>query len=337
MRILITGSSGLIGGEAVDYFAPGNTVFGIDNNMRRVFFGEAGDTNWNKERLLNKHSFYSFNADIRSFEELSIIFRERAPFDAIIHCAGQPSHDKAREIPLIDHAVNATGTLNLLELTRRYSPEAVFVFMSTNKVYGDAPNEREFGEFDTRYDVIDWPGHVWQGFDEGVEIDQSTHSIFGANKLAADIMVQEYARSYGMKTIVFRAGCLTGRGHSGVELHGFLSYLIKTAKAGNIYKIYGYKGKQVRDNLHSLDVVKAIEEVIQNPNPGVYNLGGGRQNSISILEALERVEVKTEYVYQPRLGDHVCYITDMSKFKRDYPNWKVTKSLDDIFNDLYEA
>lgn len=349
MKILITGSSGLIGGEAVEYFdSLGHTVVGLDNNMRREFFGEAGDTLWNMNRIFHKaKNFTHMPVDIRDQDQMyDVFYPEKSkpytgPFDAVIHCAAQPSHDKAREIPMVDHSVNVAGTMMALEMTRKHSPNAVFIYMSTNKVYGDAPNEMEFAEYNTRYD---WFPEEWKGFDEDTRIDQSTHSIFGANKLAADIMVQEYAKTYGMKTCVLRGGCLTGPGHSGVELHGFLSYLVRTAIAGKPYTIYGYKGKQVRDNIHSYDVVRAMEEIIKDCKPGgqVYNLGGGRANSTSILEAICTIEnkigkkIKLKYVDEPRLGDHICYISDTSKFQRDYPNWKITRSLDQTLDEMIQ-
>lgn len=341
MKILVTGSGGLVGSEAAEHFAKaGYEVVGVDNNMRADFFGSAGDVSWRVEQLRSSvpgYKHYS-GVDVRSLAAVESVFSERGPFDAVVHCAAQPSHDKAREIPLVDHAVNATGTLNLLEATRRHSPEAVFVFMSTNKVYGDAPNEMEFHEYDTRYD---WFPEEWQGFDESTRVDQSTHSVFGASKLAADVMVQEYARTYGMRTAVLRGGCLTGPAHSGVELHGFLSYLAKCCSSGKKYKVYGYKGKQVRDNIHSADVVRAIERIISAPRPGeVYNIGGGRENSVSMIEAIRLVEAASgkelswEYVDEARLGDHKCWITDMSKFKSHYPGWDVTRLVPSIVAEM---
>lgn len=346
MKILITGCQGLIGGEATEYFGTrGHTVVGIDNNQRKEFFGDAGDTLWNLHRVNHKiwevtgKDFIRCGTDIRKQEDVNDVFRQHGPFDAVIHCAAQPSHDKSREIPLVDFYVNAVGTLNLLEATRQFSPEAVFIFTSTNKVYGDAPNEKLLVELPTRFDFAREEDKA--GLDETCRIDQSTHSVFGASKVAADVMVQEYGRYYGLKTTVFRGGCLTGPGHSGVELHGFLSYLIKTVISGGTYNIYGYKGKQVRDNIHSLDVIRAMEEVIKNPGFGrVYNLGGGRENSISILEALEKIAsltgktAKIEYVDTPRIGDHICYYTDLAKFKTDYPDWQITKSLDETIHDI---
>jgi len=341
MKALITGSDGLIGGEAVQYFdSKGWTVVGADNNMRKLFFGPDGDTQWNRDRIRRKAANYlPTDTDITAKDEVRSLFEAHGPFDAVIHCAAQPSHDKAKEIPLLDFEVNAVGTLILLEYTRRCSPDAVFIFMSTNKVYGDAPNELPLIELETRYDYADPGDHG--GVTEGMRIDRSTHSLFGVSKASADLMVQEYGRYFGLKTCVFRGGCLTGPGHSGVELHGFLSYLAKTAAKGGHYKVYGYKGKQVRDNIHSSDVVRAMERVILDPRPGeVYNMGGGRENSVSVLEAIAKVEGITgrrlswEYVDRNRVGDHICYISDLTKFKSHYPGWGITKSLDDILGDI---
>lgn len=342
MRMLVTGSSGLVGGECVEYFDRlGHTVFGLDNHQRKEFFGDSGDSSWNLHKVFHVCKNFKYHGtDIRDRHAVNQIFKELGPFDVVIHCAAQPSHDKSREIPVVDFDVNAVGTLNLLEATRQHSPTAVFLFLSSNKVYGDAPNEFTFNETNTRYDYL-CECADWFGINESCRIDQSTHSIFGASKVAADILCQEYGHIYGLKTTVFRGGCLTGPGHSGVELHGFLSYLVKTCISGNTYKIYGYKGKQVRDNLHSYDVVRAMEEVIANPGQGdVFNLGGGRENSVSILEAIEKIEkligkkIKTEYVDTPRVGDHICYISDMTWFRQRYPNWKITKSIDDILLDI---
>ena len=342
MKILITGSSGLIGGESVEYFdSLGHEIYGIDNNMRKYFFGDSGDTNWNLERLQRKcKNFTHISIDIRNKEDLiNQIFMKYGAFDAVIHCAAQPSHDKAKDFPELDFGINAVGTLNLLECCRKYSSSSVFIFMSTNKVYGDAPNEIMMVENETRYDYILKQDH--NGIKENFRIDQCTHSIFGASKVAADIMVQEYGRYFGMNTCVFRGGCLTGPSHSGVELHGFLSYLVKCVVQGIPYKVFGYKGKQVRDNIHSYDVIKAMEEVIKKPKPGsVYNIGGGRDNSISIKEAINMIQklsgkkLEWEYIDTNRIGDHVCYISDLSKFKSDYPNWRITKSLEDIITEL---
>ncbi len=288
--VLVTGSSGLIGSEAVEHFdRQGNTVVGIDNNMRREFFGAAGDTLWNLSRLkASTKNFTHFAVDIRDRAALDELFRSRR-FDLIVHCAAQPSHDKARDIPILDFEVNAMGTLNLLEATRQHCPEAVFFFMSTNKVYGDAPNEVPLEELETRWEYA--RAEDFHGISENCRIDRTLHSLFGASKAAADLVAQEYGRYFKMNVGVFRGGCLTGPSHSGVELHGFLSYLVKCVVTGTPYKVFGYKGKQVRDNIHSHDVVRAIEEFAANPRPGeVYNMGGGRENSVSMLEAIARIE-----------------------------------------------
>ena len=341
--VLVTGSSGLIGSEAVEYFdRQGCRVIGVDNNMRRVFFGAAGDTTWNLERLKRATPrFTPENLDIRDRAAMDALFRANR-FDLVVHCAAQPSHDKAREIPILDFEVNALGTLNLLEATRQHSPDAVFVLMSTNKVYGDAPNELPLRELATRYDYAR-PEDA-EGIAETCRIDQTLHSLFGASKAAADILAQEYGRYFGMKVGIFRGGCLTGPSHSGVELHGFLSYLVKVAMTGGTYTVFGYKGKQVRDNIHSHDVVRAIDEFAANPRPGeVYNLGGGRANSISILEAIAWVESLTgkklawKHVDEPRRGDHICYISDLRKLQRHYPNWRVTLGLGEILKQLVES
>jgi len=338
--VLVTGSSGLIGSEAVEHFdRKGCEVIGVDNNMRRVFFGDAGDTAWNLERLRNAtKNFKHYNADIRDRQALEELFRAHR-FDLIIHCAAQPSHDKARDIPILDFEVNALGTVNLLETTRLHCPEAVFVFLSTNKVYGDAPNEIPLKELETRWEYA--RPEDYDGIAETCRLDQTLHSLFGASKASADLMAQEYGRYFGMKVGVFRGGCLTGPAHSGVELHGFLSYLVKVALSGGSYTVFGYKGKQVRDNIHSHDVVRAIEEFAANPRPGeVYNLGGGRQNSISMLEAIAKIEQMSgkkltwKYVEENRKGDHICYISNLAKLRAHYPNWSITVDLDEIFRQI---
>ena len=340
MRVLVTGSSGLIGSEAAEHFdRQGHEVVGVDNNMRRVFFGPAGDTLWNLERLKAATKRFTHAAlDIRDRAAIEELFRTHR-FELIVHCAAQPSHDKARDIPLLDFEVNALGTVNLLEATRQHSPEAVFVFLSTNKVYGDAPNEIPMKELEKRYDYA--RAEDFAGVDETCRIDRTLHSLFGASKAAADLVAQEYGRYFKMNVGIFRGGCLTGPSHSGVELHGFLSYLVKVILTGGTYSIFGYKGKQVRDNIHSYDVVRAVEEFAANPRPGeVYNLGGGRENSISIREAIERIEQMTgrkldrRYVEEARKGDHICYISNLGKFKRDYPGWKITCGLDTILEEI---
>jgi CDP-paratose 2-epimerase len=339
-KLLVTGSSGLIGSESVLYFeSKGWEVHGIDNNMRKEFFGEDGDTAWNLNRILRStKNFHHHNIDIRDRKEVLQFIDQLKP-DFIIHCAAQPSHDLAASLPFKDFDINAVGTLNLLEATRRSAPEATFCFMSTNKVYGDAPNELKLKELETRWEYAD--PKLFNGIDESMRIDQSKHSLFGASKVAADVMVQEYGRYFDMKTACFRGGCLTGPAHSAAELHGFLAYLIKCVNEGRQYRIFGYKGKQVRDNIHSYDVCRAFEAFYDNPSPGaVYNLGGGRDNSVSMLEAIKRAEDVTgkkmdyEYVEENRKGDHICYISDLSKMKKDFPTWGITKSIDDIFKEI---
>ena len=338
--IFVTGSSGLIGSEAVEHFdRQGHQVHGIDNNMRAVYFGDQGDTTWNLERLRRcTKNFTHHSLDIRDRVALETLFRSR-PFDLIIHCAAQPSHDKARDIPILDFEVNAVGTVNLLEAMRLHCPKAIFVFLSTSKVYGDSPNELPLKELETRWDYAYPEDH--NGINENCRIDRTLHSLFGASKASADLMAQEYGRYFGMKVGIFRGGCLTGPAHCGVELHGFLSYLVKVAISGGSYTVFGYKAKQVRDNIHSSDVVRAIEEFASNPRAGeVYNLGGGRENSISMLEAIAKIEEMTgkkmnwQYVDQNRIGDHICYISDLTKFKSHYPNWKITIGLDEIFRQI---
>jgi CDP-paratose 2-epimerase len=339
-KILVTGSSGLIGSEAVEYFdRQGHRVIGVDNNMRRVFFGPAGDTTWNLERLKKSTKrFEHRDLDIRDREGIFALLKEFR-FDAILHCAAQPSHDKAKEIPLVDFEVNALGTANILEALRQFCPEARMVFLSTNKVYGDAPNEKALKELSKRYEYANPTD--WEGISEECRIDRTTHSIFGASKVAADIMAQEYGRYFGLNVGVFRGGCLTGPNHSGVQLHGFLSYLVKIAMAGETYTVFGYKGKQVRDNIHSFDVVRATEEFFLNPRPGeVYNIGGGRENSVSILEAFDRIEqatgkkVRWEYQDEARKGDHICYLSDLRKLREHFPGWRLTYNLERIIQEL---
>ncbi|WP_026734486.1 NAD-dependent epimerase/dehydratase family protein [Fischerella sp. PCC 9605] len=339
--LLVTGSSGLIGSEVCTYFsAQGWMVHGVDNNSRAAFFGPSGDTRWNQKRLEDELSnFKHHELDIRDRAGVLKLIEELKP-TAIVHTAAQPSHDRAAQIPFDDFDTNAVGTMNLLEATRRYTPETIFVHMSTNKVYGDAPNELPLKELDTRWEYA--RESDYNGIAENFRIDQSKHSLFGASKVAADIMVQEYGRYFGIRSCCLRGGCLTGPNHSGVELHGFLSYLIKCNLEGKKYFVYGYKGKQVRDNIHSLDVARFIEAFIENPRVAeVYNLGGGRGNSCSILEAFSLAEAVSgkkmvwEYVDKNREGDHICYISDLTKMKAHYPNWDLTKSLDDIFSEIH--
>lgn len=341
--VLITGSSGLIGSEAVRTFDRlGWQTLGVDNNMRRAFFGEAGDTTWNLALLKDSaRGFRHYDVDVRDRKAIARLFADH-PIDLVIHCAAQPSHDLAAQIPFDDFEVNAGGTLNLLEATRQQCPEAVFIFMSTNKVYGDAPNERQLVELPLRYDYARADEN--NGIDESCRIDQSLHSLFGASKAAADVLAQEYGRYFGMRVGIFRGGCLTGPQHSGVVLHGFLSYLIKCAVRGSEYTVFGYKGKQVRDNVHSDDVVRAFRDFYENPRCGeVYNLGGGRGNSISVLEAIERAQAlvgrKMPWTYRdtPRRGDHICYISDLRKLQAHFPEWSITHSLDDILEEMVRA
>lgn len=341
--LMVTGSNGLIGSEVTTFFSKlGWSVFGIDNNMRADFFGPQGDTRWNQRRLLELfESFTHIELDIRDRQKVIQTIQDIKP-TAIIHCAAQPSHDLAATRPFDDFDVNAVGTFNLLEGTRLYNIEVPFIHMSTNKVYGDAPNLLNLVEHATRWDYAD-PA-LFDGIDENFTIDQSKHSIFGASKVAADIMVQEYGRYFGMNTCCLRGGCLTGPSHSGVELHGFLSYLIKCNVNLMKYNIFGYKGKQVRDNIHSVDVAHFIHCFICKPRKGeVYNLGGGRNNSISILEAFDLIEsisgIKMiyEYVDKNREGDHICYISNLQKMHNHYPDWEITKSIEDIFNEIYQG
>lgn len=339
--LLVTGSSGLIGSEVAQYFAGlGWYIHGVDNNQRATFFGPPGDTRWNQERLQQslKGQFDHHEVDIRDREGVLALLREVKP-DAIVHTAAQPSHDRAAAIPFDDFDTNAVGTFNLLEAARRSCPEAPFIHMSTNKVYGDAPNEIDLKELETRWDYAD--SAFVSGISESFSIDQSKHSLFGASKVAADIAVQEYGRYFEMPTACLRGGCLTGPNHSGVELHGFLSYLVKCNLEGRRYTVFGYKGKQVRDNIHSLDVARFIECFIDSPRCGeVYNIGGGKENSCSILEAFDLAESLTgraqdfEYSEQNRSGDHICYYSDLSKARSHYPAWDITVSLEETMTQI---
>ncbi len=340
MKVLVTGSSGLIGSEAVQWYdQEGHSVVGVDNNMRAEFFGPAGDTTWNLERLRGAtRRFEHVQLDIRDRARLNELFATHR-FDLVIHCAAQPSHDKAAQIPLVDFDVNAGGTLNLLEMTRQHCRDSVFIHMSTNKVYGDAPNELPLAELEKRWEYS--RPSDFHGVDESMRVDRCLHSVFGASKLAADVMAQEYGRYFGMPVGIFRGGCLTGPSHSGVELHGFLSYLVKVAMTGGHYRVFGYKGKQVRDNIHSADVISAFEAFRKAPRPGeVYNLGGGRANSISILEAFDLVEelsgkrISWSYVDDNRIGDHICYISDLRKLETHFPGWGITRSMRDIIGEI---
>ena len=339
-RVLVTGSSGLIGSEAAAFFDHrGWEVHGVDNNMRRDFFGPDGDTSWNLARLrgVTKH-FTHYPLDIRDRAAMADLVGRLRPA-LVIHAAAQPSHDLAKDRPFDDFDVNAGGTLNLLEAVRRSCPESPFVFMSTNKVYGDAPNELPLVELDTRWDYAR-PEDV-HGIAESCRIDACLHSLFGASKVAADTMVQEYGRYFGIPTVCYRGGCLTGPNHSSAELHGFLAYLARCVRDGRPYRVYGYKGKQVRDNIHSYDVCTAFLAFYEAPRvAAVYNLGGGRENSVSVIEAVARFEeligkkLAYEYIDQNRVGDHICYISDLRRLKADYPGWGLTRSLDDILQEL---
>ncbi|HVM15746.1 MAG TPA: NAD-dependent epimerase/dehydratase family protein [Egibacteraceae bacterium] len=343
MQVLVTGSSGLIGSAAVEHYGGrGWEVHGVDNNMRREFFGPSGDTVWNRQRLEQTvPGFAHHDLDIRDRKAVDAIFRDLR-FDVVIHCAAQPSHDRAAAIPLVDFDVNATGTVNLLEATRLHAPEAVFIHMSTNKVYGDAPNELPLVELPKRWDYE--REEDFDGIKEDFRIDRCLHSLFGASKAAADIVAQEYGRYFGLRTGIFRGGCLTGPRHTGVELHGFLSYLVKVAVRDEEYVVYGYKGKQVRDQIHASDVIAAFDAFAADPRPGeVYNIGGGRQNSASILECFDLLgarlgrPVRWRYEEVARRGDHICYISDLAKLRRDYPGWNITHSLERIIDEILEA
>lgn len=340
MRVLVTGSAGLIGSEAVVFFdAMGFRVDGIDNNGRADFFGPQGDTTWNRQRLESMCRDYTHHAvDIRDAAAVDAVFAARG-YDLIIHTAAQPSHDLAASRPVDDFTTNANGTLHLLEATRKHCPEAVFIFVSTNKVYGDNPNFLPLVELDTRWDYAD-PAHV-EGIDETMSVEGCLHSLFGVSKLSADLLCQEYGRYFGMNTGVFRGGCLTGPHHSGVELHGFLSYLVTTALREGPYTIFGYKGKQVRDQIHSHDVINAFWQFAQAPRPGeVYNLGGGKANAASLIECVEMIGTRTgkrpvmTYDETNRVGDHICYYTDMGKFAGHYPGWTLQYSLDAIVDEM---
>jgi len=342
-KAIVTGSSGLIGSEMVAFLdTRGWETHGVDNNMRRDFFGEHGDTTWNLERLRGQtRRFEHHELDIRDRAGIAELVGRIGP-ELLVHCAAQPSHDLAASRPFDDFEVNALATLNLLEAARVSAPEAPFVFLSTNKVYGDAPNELPLVELETRWDYAD-PAHR-EGIDETMRIDRTMHSLFGASKVAADVLVQEYGRYFGLPTVCFRGGCLTGPHHSGAELHGFLAYLARAVRDGIPYRIYGYKGKQVRDNIHSHDVCTAIMAFAEHPSAGaVYNLGGGRENSVSMLEAIARFEelfgrrLEYEHLETPRRGDHICYISDLRSFRADHPQWEIEIALDDVFESFVGA
>jgi CDP-paratose 2-epimerase len=343
--VVVTGSCGLVGSESVEFFAKkGFEVVGIDNNLRKFFFGEDGSILWNKRRLFKLYKNYRhFDLDIREKNKMEWLFRRYAKnIVLVIHAAGQPSHDWAARAPDIDFGVNATGTLNLLEACRKFCPQAVFIFTSTNKVYGDLPNHLPLEELEKRYEIN--KGHpYYQGIDETMSIDNCLHSLFGASKAGADILVQEYGRYFGLKTGIFRGGCLTGPAHSGAMLHGFLAYLVKCCLSGRKYSIFGYKGKQVRDNIHSYDLVNAFYHFFQQPRCGeVYNIGGSRHANISVLEAIQLCEdisgKKMEYGYveKNRIGDHIWWISSVAKFKAHYPQWEYKYNIRDTVKEIFE-
>ncbi|CAN5677242.1 NAD-dependent epimerase/dehydratase family protein [soil metagenome] len=342
-KMIVTGSSGLIGSEVCVFFSKqGWEIYGFDNNQRSVFFGPQGDTRWNQQRLeAGLPNFKHHEVDIRDRKSILELIPAIRP-DAIVHTAAQPSHDRAAAIPFDDFDTNATGTLNLLESLRRYSTEVPFMHMSTNKVYGDAPNEIKLVELEKRWDYAD--SNYEKGIAENFRIDQTKHSLFGASKVAADVMVQEYGRYFNMPTACLRGGCLTGPNHSGVELHGFLSYLIRCNLERKKYIVYGYKGKQVRDNIHSLDVARFIDAFIQSPRTGeVYNIGGGKNNTCSVLEAFDIISnisgipMQYEYRNENRIGDHICYYSDLTKMRSHYPNWDITIPLQQTFEEIYRS
>ena len=345
--VVITGSAGLVGSEAAAFFADlGFDVVGIDNDMRRVFFGEGASTRWQRKRLERQlgHRYRHVDADIRDFETIAKLFAHFGfGIKLVIHAAAQPSHDWAARDPKTDFDVNASGTLNLLEATRGHCPEAPFIFTSTNKVYGDTPNRLPLVELGQRWEID--PDHTYaRGIREDMSIDQSLHSLFGVSKAAADLLVQEYGRYFGLRTACFRGGCLTGPNHSGTQLHGFLAYLMKCAVTGTPYTVYGYKGKQVRDNIHSADLICAFYEIFKAPRVGeVYNIGGSRHSNCSMLEAIAMCqeitgrELTWTYTERNRIGDHVWWISDVTKFKSHYSNWRLNHNILEILEEIYEA
>lgn len=344
---IVTGSSGLIGSETVKFLhEKGLEIVGIDNNLRKYFFGDDGSTEWNTKQLSTSLKRFTHQpADIREFETISSIFKKYGKsISAVVHAAAQPSHDWAAREPLTDFTVNANGTLVMLEATRQFCPDATFIFTSTNKVYGDTPNYLKLIEKEKRWELD--PAHEWakHGIDESMSIDSSKHSVFGASKVAADVMTQEYGRYFGIKTGTFRGGCLTGPAHSGAELHGFLAYLVKCAVTGRPYKIFGYKGKQVRDNIHSYDLVNCFWHFMQNPRPGaVYNMGGSRHSNCSMLEAIDMIEefsgkrLRYDLLDDARSGDHIWWISDVRRFERDYPEWKYKYGIREIVREIVDA
>lgn len=346
-KILVTGSTGLIGSECVRFFIEkGFAVIGIDNNMRKTFFGDDACTEWSKNLLQKNYKTYiHIHKDIRDKAAMEEVFStHNKGIGLIIHAAAQPSHDWAAKDPFTDFSINADATLILLEMTRKFCPEAVFIFTSTNKVYGDLPNKLPLVEHEKRWELAEDHSFYSNGIDETMSVDQTTHSLFGASKLAADILVQEYGRYFNIKTGIFRGGCLTGSAHSGTQLHGFLSYLMKCAITGDKYTVFGYKGKQVRDNIHSYDFVNALYHFFKKPGIAeVYNMGGSRYSNCSVLEAIELCENITgkkmnwEYSEKNRMGDHIWYISDVSKFKKDYPDWGYDYSMGNIIEDIHQG
>jgi len=344
--VLITGSNGLVGSESVNFFSDrGFKVVGVDNDLRKYFFGKDASTKWQNKILIKRNKkFKNYTADVRSLQSLDKIFRKyKKNIELIIHCAAQPSHDYGKTNPVVDFNVNATGTLNLLELTKKYCPDSPFIFMSTNKVYGDNPNKLNLIKKKNRYELPNKNKYL-KGINEKFSIDGCTHSFFGVSKTYADLIVQEYGKNLGLKTVSFRAGCITGPNHSGTELHGFLSYLVKKSLKEKNYKIIGYEGKQVRDNIHSFDLVKCFWEFYKKPRMGeVYNIGGGRYSNCSVIEALNYVEkyakirIKKSFIRQNRIGDHIWYISDNSKFKKHYPNWKQSYNIKKIIKELVQS
>jgi CDP-paratose 2-epimerase len=343
---IVTGSAGLIGSESVSFLSQKfDKIIGIDNDLRQYFFGKEASTDWNRNRIISAFDNYQHhNADIRSEEQIGKIFAEYgSDIKMIVHTAAQPSHDWAAKEPFMDFTVNANGTLVMLEMTRKYCPDAVFIFTSTNKVYGDNPNFLPLVEMETRWEIDEKHPYFENGIDELMSIDHTKHSLFGASKVAADVLVQEYGRYFGMKTGVFRGGCLTGPNHSGAQLHGFLAYLMKCAITGNHYTIFGYKGKQVRDNIHAWDLVNMFWHFYENPKPGeVYNAGGGRFSNVSMIEGIRICEKITgnkmnfSYADDNRIGDHIWYISNLNKFKEHYPQWTWKYDLETTLVQMFE-
>jgi CDP-paratose 2-epimerase len=344
--VLITGSSGLIGSEAVRFFIEKKFyVIGVDNDMRKEFFGDEASTDWNRKRLEEEFKdFHHYTMDIRSEREMGELFRKYGnEINLVIHCAAQPSHDWAAKDPIMDFSVNANGTLVLLEMLRKHCPEAVFTYLSTNKVYGDLANLLPLVELETRWELNSEHRFYENGIDESMSIDDSNHSLFGVSKVAGDLLVQEYGRRFGLKTACFRGGCLTGSAHSGTELHGFLSYLMICTMQAKPYTVFGYKGKQVRDNIHSYDLVNALYHFYKNPKTAIYNIGGGRYSNCSVLEAIKMCEEisgnKLSWNYEDtnRFGDHIWWISDVSRFKSNYPTWEYQYNMEKILIEIHEG